>query len=452
MYEAIEAIAIHDYEARSSEEISFQKGQTVYVVQQTDDGNWWDGFLGNKRGYIPTQYVEIVPYDERPKSPAPGAFQRQPSMPDNPDVAQSVKTSSEQTADDMPDPPVTVTVSDPDAYPDPNDMAATPDKPLDDDIELPPPPLDLPIVPDIGTSTPPPPPPPPSSTEYDDALDDAVVALTSALDDLENFVVQDHKLPPLEEKVATEVEKEEKRLSDVLDEMKQEEVESEASIPKEENIVVLQEQTTEQPHVNEITKQETETQPPNRLSSPPPHNEQMFNDQPVSPVRSKVSSKPLPHVPVKPSKLPARNPYGQLNASTKPPPVGITHTHPGDNIFGQIEGVLSTAARAPKWEMPPREPTSPTSPTYPKLPVPASSSLKKSKKTKQPPPAMPPKPTIKEKPRPPPFINPSEIKKRADALRARPKKYGRRDDGPDSVFDGSDSLDGRSEEQGITHL
>jgi len=59
----IDARALYDYTARSDKELTFSRGDMLYVVSKTPDHNWWDGFHQGKRGYIPVAYVEIIQLD-----------------------------------------------------------------------------------------------------------------------------------------------------------------------------------------------------------------------------------------------------------------------------------------------------------------------------------------------------------------------------------------------------
>ena len=51
---------MHDYTARSDKELSFKRGDLLQVIEKTPDNNWWDGFIQNKRGFIPVAYIEIL--------------------------------------------------------------------------------------------------------------------------------------------------------------------------------------------------------------------------------------------------------------------------------------------------------------------------------------------------------------------------------------------------------
>ena len=57
----ISAQALYDYTARSDKELSFKRGDTLFVTEKTTDQKWWDGFSPDRRrGFIPATYVEIV--------------------------------------------------------------------------------------------------------------------------------------------------------------------------------------------------------------------------------------------------------------------------------------------------------------------------------------------------------------------------------------------------------
>ncbi|KAH9916575.1 BAR-domain-containing protein [Epithele typhae] len=72
-------IALHDFAAGSTDELSFKVGDQIVVVSEVLDG-WWMGELGGKRGLFPTTYTEIInssttslskpPLPQRPPSSA----------------------------------------------------------------------------------------------------------------------------------------------------------------------------------------------------------------------------------------------------------------------------------------------------------------------------------------------------------------------------------------------
>uniref|UniRef100_A0A3B3SGG0 SH3 domain-containing protein n=1 Tax=Paramormyrops kingsleyae TaxID=1676925 RepID=A0A3B3SGG0_9TELE len=51
-------VALYDYEARTSDDLSFKKGDRFQVINNTE-GDWWEARSINtgKKGYIPSNYV-----------------------------------------------------------------------------------------------------------------------------------------------------------------------------------------------------------------------------------------------------------------------------------------------------------------------------------------------------------------------------------------------------------
>ncbi|KAG1683496.1 Osteoclast-stimulating factor 1 [Nymphon striatum] len=50
--------ASYKYTANQADELSFEEGDTLYIVDMTTDPNWWKAKCGNKTGFIPSNYVE----------------------------------------------------------------------------------------------------------------------------------------------------------------------------------------------------------------------------------------------------------------------------------------------------------------------------------------------------------------------------------------------------------
>lgn len=51
--------ALYDYQSQDSSSLSFQKDDIIEVLTQLDSG-WWDGLLGDERGWFPSNYVTII--------------------------------------------------------------------------------------------------------------------------------------------------------------------------------------------------------------------------------------------------------------------------------------------------------------------------------------------------------------------------------------------------------
>jgi len=59
----MEAKALHDFNASSQDELSFQKGSIVKVINNEDDKNWFKAEQDGRSGYIPANYVQMLPHE-----------------------------------------------------------------------------------------------------------------------------------------------------------------------------------------------------------------------------------------------------------------------------------------------------------------------------------------------------------------------------------------------------
>lgn len=57
-----QVIAIYDYAAANSDEMSFSKGQLINVLDKNDP-DWWKGELNGATGLFPTNYVKMTTAD-----------------------------------------------------------------------------------------------------------------------------------------------------------------------------------------------------------------------------------------------------------------------------------------------------------------------------------------------------------------------------------------------------
>lgn len=55
--------ALYDYQAQDSSALSFSQGDIIEVLTQQPSG-WWDGLLGEERGWFPSNYVTILTDEE----------------------------------------------------------------------------------------------------------------------------------------------------------------------------------------------------------------------------------------------------------------------------------------------------------------------------------------------------------------------------------------------------
>ncbi|KAG6910697.1 hypothetical protein DXG01_008741 [Tephrocybe rancida] len=62
-YTTIFCRALYDYEAQDTSSLSFARGDIIEVLTQQPTG-WWDGLLGDERGWFPSNYVEVISDEE----------------------------------------------------------------------------------------------------------------------------------------------------------------------------------------------------------------------------------------------------------------------------------------------------------------------------------------------------------------------------------------------------
>lgn len=55
--------ALYDYEAQDASALSFRRNDIIEVLSQEPSG-WWDGLLGDERGWFPSNYVDIISEEE----------------------------------------------------------------------------------------------------------------------------------------------------------------------------------------------------------------------------------------------------------------------------------------------------------------------------------------------------------------------------------------------------
>ncbi|KAF9485897.1 ras GEF [Pholiota conissans] len=62
-YNTLFCRALYDYEAQDPSALSFRTGDIIEVLTQQPSG-WWDGLLGEERGWFPSNYVTIISDEE----------------------------------------------------------------------------------------------------------------------------------------------------------------------------------------------------------------------------------------------------------------------------------------------------------------------------------------------------------------------------------------------------
>src|ERR1700761_5456094 len=55
--------ALYDYTAQDGSALSFRQNDIIEVLTQQPSG-WWDGLLGDERGWFPSNYVTVISDEE----------------------------------------------------------------------------------------------------------------------------------------------------------------------------------------------------------------------------------------------------------------------------------------------------------------------------------------------------------------------------------------------------
>ncbi|XP_061587025.1 GRB2-related adapter protein-like isoform X1 [Cololabis saira] len=58
----MEAVALFSFSASEADEISFQKGEIIKVTEMEDDSCWLAAEIRGKRGYVPENYISLLPH------------------------------------------------------------------------------------------------------------------------------------------------------------------------------------------------------------------------------------------------------------------------------------------------------------------------------------------------------------------------------------------------------
>ncbi|KAM6942478.1 GRB2-related adapter protein-like [Lycodopsis pacificus] len=58
----MEAVALFSFAASEADKISFQKGDIIKVTEMEDDSCWVTAEIQGKRGYVPENYISLLPY------------------------------------------------------------------------------------------------------------------------------------------------------------------------------------------------------------------------------------------------------------------------------------------------------------------------------------------------------------------------------------------------------
>lgn len=79
--------ALYDYQSRDASSLSFRRNDIIEVLTRLESG-WWDGLLGEERGWFPSNYVEVISDQEAESALAPiqDPPPQQPPLADDPIV------------------------------------------------------------------------------------------------------------------------------------------------------------------------------------------------------------------------------------------------------------------------------------------------------------------------------------------------------------------------------
>jgi len=53
------AVALYDYDAQNTGDLSFREGQMINILDQSDPAGWWQGEVDGVTGYFPMNFVEV---------------------------------------------------------------------------------------------------------------------------------------------------------------------------------------------------------------------------------------------------------------------------------------------------------------------------------------------------------------------------------------------------------
>jgi hypothetical protein len=58
----MQAYGRYDFNATANDELSFQKGALLKVLNMEEDMNWYKAEFKGQEGYVPKTYIEMVPH------------------------------------------------------------------------------------------------------------------------------------------------------------------------------------------------------------------------------------------------------------------------------------------------------------------------------------------------------------------------------------------------------
>ncbi|PKK20741.1 GRB2-related adaptor protein, transcript variant X3 [Columba livia] len=58
----MESVALYNFQATEKDELPFQKGDTLKILNMEDDQNWYKAELYGREGFIPKNYIKVKPH------------------------------------------------------------------------------------------------------------------------------------------------------------------------------------------------------------------------------------------------------------------------------------------------------------------------------------------------------------------------------------------------------
>jgi len=58
-YPEVYATALYDYAGENEDDLSFNAGDNIQVLDQSDSSGWWKGYIDGREGFFPSNFVEL---------------------------------------------------------------------------------------------------------------------------------------------------------------------------------------------------------------------------------------------------------------------------------------------------------------------------------------------------------------------------------------------------------
>uniref|UniRef100_A0AC11CQZ0 Uncharacterized protein n=1 Tax=Ovis aries TaxID=9940 RepID=A0AC11CQZ0_SHEEP len=58
----MESVALYSFQATESDELGFNKGDTLKILNMEDDQNWYKAELRGAEGFVPKNYIRVKPH------------------------------------------------------------------------------------------------------------------------------------------------------------------------------------------------------------------------------------------------------------------------------------------------------------------------------------------------------------------------------------------------------